>query len=290
MVELPVQQYGRTIQLKSHRYPVPVDTPLKGVIFAIHGYGSWSEACIATYKYFAEAGFEVFAADMRGFGQSEGERGIIERTEDVYNDIWLLIFEVIKKFQINQQKTPLFLMGRSFGGLLATNMGNTTIGKAMFSGVILLTPYYRLFTERLYQSYKYLLPLTKVHPSYTFECEFVEPDPEYYAKYKANIDDPRWVLTFTAMTATLWVEEQEKARISVQESPVPMCFIAATKDTVVRNDYIKDFASLSNSPQSEHHEVVGSNHTDITLDPHYGSHMTRACLNFMHKLASAKNN
>ena len=59
-------------------------------------------------------------------------------------------------------------MGRSFGGLIVTNLANTTIGRAMFSGVILLTPYYRLFTERLYSAYKYLVPLTKVHPNYTF--------------------------------------------------------------------------------------------------------------------------
>lgn len=239
VVDLPVQQYGRTIHLKSKRYPVAVDTPLKAVIFTIHGYGSWSEATIASYKHFAEAGYEVFAADMRGMGDSEGERGIIEKTDDIYNDVWLLVFESIKKFQINQQKTPIFLMGRSFGGLIATNLANTTIGRALFSGVILLTPYYRLFTERLYSAYKFLKPLVKVHPNYTFECEYAEQDPEYYAKYKTLLDDSRWVSNFTAMTATIWVEEQEKAKSVIPELPMPLCFIIASSDGVVRNDTIE---------------------------------------------------
>lgn len=68
------------------------------MIFCIHGYGSFSEANIASYKHFAEAGYEVIASDMRGMGDSEGERGVIEKNEDIYNDVWLLIFESIKKF------------------------------------------------------------------------------------------------------------------------------------------------------------------------------------------------
>lgn len=59
-------------------------------------------------------------------------------------------------------------MGRSFGGLIATNMANTTIGKAMFKGVVLLSPYYRLFTEKLYETYKYLVPLCWVKPRHLF--------------------------------------------------------------------------------------------------------------------------
>ena len=39
-LDLPVQQYGRTIQLKSYRWPVPADKSTKGVIFMLHGYGS----------------------------------------------------------------------------------------------------------------------------------------------------------------------------------------------------------------------------------------------------------
>lgn len=83
-----------------------------------------------------------------------------------------MIFETCKKFKINQQKTPIFLFARSLGGLIATNMANTTIGKSMFAGVVLLTPYYRLFTEKLYQAYKYLVPLTWVKPNHIFKCEY----------------------------------------------------------------------------------------------------------------------
>ena len=72
------------------------------------------------------------------------------------------------------------MFGRSFGGLIATNMANTTIGRSLISGVVLLSPYYRLFTEKLYDNYKYVVPITWVKPKHFFMSEFAEFDEEYY--------------------------------------------------------------------------------------------------------------
>ena len=132
----------------------------------------------------------------------------------------------------------MFLFGRSFGGLIATNMANTLIGKSMFKGVVLLTPYYRLFTERLYEAYKYLVPMTYIKPNHVFRSEYSEMPQEYYQRYSEIFEDPRNVDFFTAITARLWCEEQELSRTSIAEAPQPICFIEATLDGVVRNDYI----------------------------------------------------
>ena len=99
----------------------------------------------------------------------------------------------------------MFLFGRSFGGTIATNVANTTIGKAMFSGVFLLTPYYRLFTERLYDAYKFILPLTYVKPNHIFKSEYAEMEADYYAQWNQIFEDPRNVDYFTAVTAAMWV-------------------------------------------------------------------------------------
>lgn len=196
-------------------------------------------------KYLAQVGYEVYGMDMRGMGDSGGVRGKLDTNKTIYDDYWMLIFEACRKFKINQQKTPIFLWGRSFGGLIATNMANTTIGKAMFAGVCLLTPYYRLFTERLYEAYKYLVPLCKVRPGHVFPCEYEDMPEDYIKKYKLIFEDPRNVLFFTATTAKIWVEEQDVARANIENAPQPVCFIAASKDGVVRNDYIEEFSRLS---------------------------------------------
>ena len=76
---------GKEINLKSYRWP-PANSERRAVVFMIHGYGSHQEFMSITAKYLAAEGNEVFGIDMRGHGDSEGERGIFETTEQVYDD------------------------------------------------------------------------------------------------------------------------------------------------------------------------------------------------------------
>ena len=204
-LDLRTNHNGKEVKLASYRWPAVEQR--KGVIFMLHGYGSCAPQMAILAKFLAESGYEVFSFDMRGHGDSEGERGIFLSADQVYGDAWAMVFEACKKFKINQQRTPMFLYGRSFGGLLATNMANTTIGKAMFKGVVLLTPYYRLFTERLYEAYKMLVPLTMFQPNKLFYSEFAEIDEDYLAKYREIFEDKRNLAFFTATTARMWIEE-----------------------------------------------------------------------------------
>ena len=47
--------------------------------------------------------WETFAIDYRVFGESEGKRAVIESPEQMYNDQWLMIFEVMKKYKIDRE-------------------------------------------------------------------------------------------------------------------------------------------------------------------------------------------
>ena len=286
VLDLRVTHAGKETKLMTYRWPATGER--RAVVFMLHGYSSCAPHMAVLAKFLAADGFEVFAFDMRGHGDSEGERGGFLSTEQVYSDCWALVFEACKQFAIDQQRTPLYLFGRSFGGLLATNMANSLLGKSMFAGVVLLTPYYRLFTERLYEAYKFLVPLTNVRPNHVFECEFSEQDPEYMARYELLFSDPRNLTFFTAVTARLWVEQQALAPTSVAQTSLPLCFIKAEKDGVVRNDYIEDVAAKGTNALNEMHEVAGADHTDICFDEHYGSHTIRATLAFLNKLQSSR--
>lgn len=70
-------------------------------------------------------------------------------------------------------------------------------------------------------------------------------DPDYAKEYDVIFSDKRYLDFFTATTARLWVEEQEKARESVSLAPQPMCFVLGEAENVVRNDYIEEFYGLS---------------------------------------------
>ena len=197
-----------------------------------------------------------------------------------------MIFEACKKFKINQQRTPIYLLARSFGGLIATNMLNTTIGRSMITGVILLTPFYRLFTERLYDSENKLRLLSWFAPYKKFYSEFSEKPEWYKEEYKLVNEDQKALDFFTAKTALIWIEEQRKALESIKQAPQPICFIAAGGDGVVRNDYIEQFSQLAQDPDqlNEYHEVPDADHMIVVLDKNYSSHVIRASQGFLEKL------
>lgn len=237
VLDLPVEHFGKTIQLKSYRYP-PKEFR-KAVVFKMHGYGSYSNYNAALAKSLADNNYEVFAIDQRCFGFSEGDRAIIQNKEDVYSDQWLMIFEAIKKFKIDQQKTPIFLFGRSFGGLLATNMASGPIASALFSGIAVLTPYYHLWTEKLYEARTFLRVLDTVHPNYVIPSALKERDPEWKKSYQYLDDDPTYVQFLTARTGMMWIEEQERYEEILKETDIPFLFIEAEKDETVSNTHIR---------------------------------------------------
>lgn len=104
------------------------------------------------------------------------------------------------------------------------------IASAMFTGVAALTPYYHLWTEKLYNNRGLLKLLDAVHPHWKAPSEFKERDPEWMELYHHLDEDKTFVSTFTARTGTLWIEEQEKAQQSLLDTDLPFLFIEAEKD------------------------------------------------------------
>ena len=110
-----------------------------------------------------------------------------------------MIFEVLKKYKVNQQTTPIFVMGRSFGGLIAAQMADTEIGRSMFNGVIHLSPFFKAYNDKLEKVYKLALCLSYIHPHKRFQsAPTTERSPEYRAKFSQFLKDARNVTFCTA--------------------------------------------------------------------------------------------
>ena len=87
----------------------------KGIITIIHGLNSHS----GYYQEFAgqlnENGFEVYALDLVGRGQSEGERFYIPDFHEVLSDIDTLVGIASSRYPL----LPVFLLGHSAGGVFS---------------------------------------------------------------------------------------------------------------------------------------------------------------------------
>jgi acylglycerol lipase len=73
------------------------------------GYYAWAA------EQFVSAGLAVYAVDLRGRGNSDGERFYVDSFEDYVRDVEA----VVKVARSREPGTPLFLLGHSAGGVVA---------------------------------------------------------------------------------------------------------------------------------------------------------------------------
>jgi len=94
---------------------LPDDGPA-AALAVVHGYGEHG----GRYRYLVDAmvplGYAVHVFDLRGHGRSPGVRGHVDRFADYVDDAGLFVDAVAAE----QPGVPLYLLGHSLGGLIAT--------------------------------------------------------------------------------------------------------------------------------------------------------------------------
>jgi lysophospholipase len=110
----------------------------KAVVVITHGQGDHSGRHQHSAEYFANDGFAVYAADLRGHGKSGGRRGHVDSFDDYLADTR----RVIEKARDEYSGVKTFLLGHSLGGLIVLDYAEKANGKT--SGVVVTSPLLRL--------------------------------------------------------------------------------------------------------------------------------------------------
>ncbi len=85
----------------------------RAAVLLVHGIGEHSGRYLHVGQALSDAGFDVLAADTRGFGQSGGRRAYVEDFSEFLDDVEALLVE---------RRTlglPVVLLGHSLGGLIS---------------------------------------------------------------------------------------------------------------------------------------------------------------------------
>jgi alpha-beta hydrolase superfamily lysophospholipase len=94
---------------------LPEGTP-RGVVVIVHGFNAHSGQYLWVADQFVSNGLAVYALDLRGRGNSEGERFFIDKFADYVNDVATYI-DLVKS---DAPGLPVFLLGHSAGGVISS--------------------------------------------------------------------------------------------------------------------------------------------------------------------------
>jgi len=103
---------GLQIFVRSWR---PASAP-RGVVAIVHGVKSHSGYYFWAAEQLVARGFAVYAVDLHGRGNSEGERFYLEKLDDYVDDVRALI----SLAKSREPGLPLYLLGHSAGGVISS--------------------------------------------------------------------------------------------------------------------------------------------------------------------------
>ncbi|MBC7233600.1 MAG: lysophospholipase [Chloroflexi bacterium] len=109
----------------------------RAVVCLVHGLGEHSGRYSHVAAALTRAGYALLAYDLRGHGQSEGQRGHAPSWDALMDDITLLLQEAARRFP----DRPLFLYGHSLGGIQVLSYALRR--KPQIAGAIVTSPLLR---------------------------------------------------------------------------------------------------------------------------------------------------
>jgi len=160
------------------------DAPPRAVVALVHGLGEHCGRYAHVAAAFNQAGYALMAFDLRGHGQSTGQRGYTPSYEALMQDIDRFLAEVEQRFP----GRPCFLYGHSLGGGLVLNYvlrRRPTLAGVIATGPGLRSPLeeqtFKVTMARLLSG---LLPTLTMHSG--LPAEALAHDPQVVQTYTAD--------------------------------------------------------------------------------------------------------
>ena len=191
---------------------------VKAVIFIVHGLGEYSGRYMNVVNHFIPLGYAVYGLDHIGHGKSDGTREYVERFED-FTDTLTVYYNLVTGWQAGK---PIFLLGHSMGGLIATYY--LLDHQANFNGAVISAPSIKVSesisaaTITLSKVLSVLIPKAGI---LALDASAVSRDPQVVSAY-AN--DP---LVFHGKTPARLAAEMLKAmqRVTAEVGKISLPFI-----------------------------------------------------------------
>jgi alpha-beta hydrolase superfamily lysophospholipase len=208
-----------------HERVWPAEGPAYAVLVIAHGYGEHIGRYDQTARDLAKTGLTVRGFDLRGHGQSAGVRGYCNRFDEYLDDLEAAVTRA------RGESLPLFLLGHSFGGLIASHYALQY--PSGLEGLVLTSPFYKLALPvpppKLWAAKLFSRLYGKLALPSGLKGADVSRDPEVQQRYDA---DPLNNKNATARWATEAMDAQEALVERAGGLELPVLLIAGEADRV----------------------------------------------------------
>lgn len=200
------------------------DVKPRGTLVIVHGLKDYSDRYQDFALYLVKRGFRVETFDLRGHGDSEGDRVRIESFDEYLADLDKVMAEVKAS-----NPGPLFLFGHSMGGAISTRWTQTR--KPELAGLILSAAALKIDAPGA------LVGVTKFLGAYLPKAAVFELDDRQFSRTagmaEAMKKDPLiYDGAAPARTAAELIANVEKLRAEAKSLTVPLLAMHGTADKV----------------------------------------------------------
>lgn len=246
MISQTVVSFDKTKIFSVSVLPTEGQIPL-GTIFWLHGAFEHCLRYAEVMDYFAKLGYRSIGFDLRGHGQSGGEKLFVKNFLDYSQDL-----KAVYKHYLSVRKEPIYLIAHSMGGLIAVRSIQEFATDLKFSKIILTAPLIGISAE--VPLWKSLLAsiVVKIYPQLSLPTNLnsgdLSHDIEVCKKYDS---DPKISKIATAGWFDQLKIHQKLAMQKASSIELPMYILQAGEDRVVDNKASSLFFSLLKSNPKE---------------------------------------
>ncbi|MGG1659300.1 lysophospholipase [Brevibacillus sp. NRS-1366] len=213
----------------------------KGAVVLVHGTGEHYGRYEHVATFLNQHGWAVYAGDLPGWGRSSGPRGHIDSFAQYVETVRGWAEEALAEAKENQ---PVFVMGHSLGGLVATRFVQNYERRQELAGLILTSPCVQLklavpaWKAQLAQWLDRVWPTLAIPNGIT--ADMVSRDKAVQAAYQSDpLNYPkvsvRWFHELHRAMGQAW-EEREYLSI-------PLLVLQAGDDSIIDADAVERFAT-----------------------------------------------